>query len=149
MEVYKAKIYGKTRDYNNKSGNNLKPVSSMKNWKRFQVKSLVKPIATASNLKKRKISTDQHDFDELIEDCDSPIQDSDSYSPKSTKKRKVSRIQRELQNWSTALLADAKDREQAKERCRREIISESKAVTEAYKEMMGKLIEKLFYIFPY
>lgn len=58
-------------------------------------------------------------------------------------KKKMTRIQRELKDWSAALLKEAKVREEAKERRHREIITESKAAVETYKQIMEKLIDKL------
>jgi len=55
----------------------------------------------------------------------------------------VTRLQHELKDWSAALLADAKVREEAKERRHREAIAESKATINVYKDIMSKLIDKL------
>ena len=54
----------------------------------------------------------------------------------------MTRVQRDLKDWSTAL-ANAKVREEARERRHREVIAESKIAIDIYKEMMGKLIDKL------
>lgn len=59
------------------------------------------------------------------------------------KKRKMTRIQRELKDWSVTLLTDAKNREEARERRHKEAIAESKTAITVYKDMMQQLIDKL------
>lgn len=138
--------YMETKDHNNKSGNDPKTCKFYEDVEEvLGEKPYVKPVSLASNLNKRHItiinSKEQNDFDEIIEDSESSTSQSEEGLLK--KKRKTTRVERELKDWSAALLADAKVREEARERRHREVIVESKAAIDIYKEMMGKLIEKL------
>ncbi|KYN12390.1 hypothetical protein ALC57_15438, partial [Trachymyrmex cornetzi] len=60
-----------------------------------------------------------------------------------TKKKSKKEVQRELGEWSASLREDARQREQAKEQRHKELIAASDRAITAYKEMMGKLIDKL------
>jgi len=104
-------------------------------------KPCVKPITVASNLKRHSLeSYKQDDSDILNENSDSSIQNEE---PCKKKKKKMTRMEREFKDWSAVLLADAKTREEARERRHREAIAETKAGIDVYKKMMEKLIEKL------
>ncbi|CAL1680997.1 unnamed protein product [Lasius platythorax] len=138
--------YMETKDHNNKSGNDPKTCKFYKDLEEvLGEKPCVKPVSLASNLNKRHRtiinSKEQNDFDEIFEDSESSTSQSEEGLLK--KKRKMTRVERELKDWSAALLADAKVREEARERRHREVIAESKVAIDIYKEMMGKLIDKL------
>lgn len=108
-------------------------------------KPCVKPVSIASNLNKRQRVTfnfkELSDSNQVNEETSSSSTQNEEIPPK---KRKMPRIQRELQDWSAALLADAKTREEARKRRHQEAIAESKAAIDVYKEMMEKLIGKLW-----
>lgn len=138
--------YMETKDHNNKSGNDPKTCKFYEDLEEvLGEKPCVKPVSLASNLNKRHRtiinSKEQNDFDEIFEDSESSTSQSEEGLLK--KKRKMTRVERELKDWSAALLADAKVREEARERRHREVIAESKVAIDIYKEMMGKLIDKL------
>ncbi|XP_025157658.1 trihelix transcription factor GTL2-like isoform X2 [Harpegnathos saltator] len=145
--------YMETKDHNNKSGNDPKTCKLYEELEEvLGEQPCVKPITVASNLIKRKRADikakDPTYFEEMSEDYESPTEGEEG--PLSKKRqRKITKVQRELQDWSTALLSEAKSREEARKRCHRENMAESKAAMDAYKEMMGKLIDKLcFFVFP-
>lgn len=136
-----------TKDHNNKSGNDPKTCKFYEELEEvLGEKPCVKPVAVASNLIKRKRADikakDPTYLEEMSEDYESPTEGEEGPLPKK-RQRKITRVQRELQDWSTALLSEAKSREEARERRHRENMAESKAAIDAYKEMMGKLIDKL------
>lgn len=136
--------YMETKDHNNKSGNDPKTCKFYDELEEvLGEKPCVQPVAIASNLNKKRTSissTDQNDSEDMSEECKSTQNEA---SLQRKKKRKISRVQRELQDWSASLLADAKTREEARERRHKENISESKAAVDAFKEIMAKLIDKL------
>jgi len=137
--------YMETKDHNNKSGNDLKTCKFYEELEEvLGEKPCVQPVAVASN-RNRKIMRfkEQNDSEEVNKDSESSIQSMIQNQEFLRKKRKITRVQRELKDWSATLLADAKAREEAKERRHREVIAESRAVIDAYKEIMQKLIEKL------
>lgn len=133
------------KDHNNKSRNDPKTCKFCEELEEILgEKPCVKPITVASNFNKERIMAKnsfekQLYFKESNEESESSNQ-SEEVPPQ--KKTKMIRIQRELKDWSAALLVDAKAREEAKERRHREAITESKAAIDAYKEIMGKLIDK-------
>lgn len=133
--------YMETKDHNNNSGNDPRTCKFYEELEEvLGEKPCVKPVAIASNLnKKRAVSSEEQNDSEENEDSGSSTQT--QKTPK--QKKKMTRVQRELKDWSAALLIDAKTREEAKERRHKEIIAESKATVEAYKEIMTKLIDKL------
>lgn len=88
------------------------------------------------------ISKEPNNFEKINKDCESLIKSEEGPLQKQ-RERKMTRIQRELQDWSTALLAHSKSREEARERRHKEALAESKAAIDAYKEMMSKMIDKL------
>lgn len=137
--------YMETKDHNNKSGNDPKTCKFYEELEEvLGEKPCVKPVSIASNLNKRQRlafnDKELSDFDKINEETSDLSSQNEETPPK---KRKMTRIQRELQDWSAALLADAKIREEAKERRHQEAIAESKAAIDTYKAMMEKLIEKL------
>lgn len=100
------------------------------------------PLLLASNLNRKRIiinSKEQIDSEEIHEDSGSSTKTQEI----SKRKKRMTRVQRELKDWSTVLLADAKTREETKERRHREATAETKAAVETYKKMMTKLIDKL------
>lgn len=105
-----------TKDHNNKSRNDPKTCKFYDELEEvLGKKPCVKPIAIASNLKRTIVSTSStENSEDISEESGSATQNKASLSKK--KKRKMTRIQREFQDWSTALLADAKAREEARER---------------------------------
>lgn len=98
-------------------------------------KPCIQPVVLASNLKKRSLASSSQDSEMENES------DKDKCGQK--KKVKKTRVQRELGEWSTALREDAKHREEAKEQRHKELVAASDRAVAAYKEMMGKLIDKL------
>ncbi|KAL0098770.1 hypothetical protein PUN28_020726 [Cardiocondyla obscurior] len=137
--------YMETKDHNNKSGNDPKTCKFYEEIEEvLGEKPCVKPVSIASNLNKRQREVvnckELSDSDKINEETSCSSTQNEETPPK---KRKNTRIQRELQDWSAALLADAKTREEARERRHQEAIAESKAAINAYKEMMEKLIGKL------
>lgn len=130
--------YTETKDHNNKSGNDPKTCKFYEELEEvLGEKPCVKPVALASNLNRKRMAAE---IDEVNEDeNESSSSTSNETVPQ---KKKITRIQKELKDWSATLLADSKIREEAKERRHKEIIAE-KAAIEAYKEIMGKLIDKL------
>lgn len=136
--------YMETKDHNNKSGNDPKICKFYDELEDvLGEKPCVKPVAIASNLNKRKITLNDQDYNDEVTEDDDSAQSADGCLLKPAKKRKLSRIQRELKDWSATLLKDAQVREESRERRHKEMITESKAQTDAYKEMMAKLIDKL------
>ncbi|XP_071577461.1 uncharacterized protein [Temnothorax nylanderi] len=138
--------YMETKDHNNKSGNDPKTCKFYEDLDEILgEKPCVKPVSLASNLNKRHRtminSKEQNDFDEIFGDSESSTSQSEEGLPKT--KKKMTRVERELKDWSAALLADAQVREEARERRHKEVIAESKVAIDIYKEMMGKLIDKL------
>ena len=137
--------YMETKDYNNTSENDPKICKFYEELDEILGEKLcVKPIAVASNLNRKRMnisSEEQNDLDEINEDSSSSIQNENKAPQR--KRRKMTRLQQELKDWSAALLADAKAREAAKERRHRETIVEIRATIDAYKDIMSKLIEKL------
>ncbi|KYN04943.1 hypothetical protein ALC62_04177 [Cyphomyrmex costatus] len=81
-----------------------------------------KPVALASNLKKRSASTSSQNSDVENE------------SDKKCEKKKVrkTRVQKELGEWSASLREDAKRREEARERRHKEIVSVPDRAITAY-----------------
>lgn len=133
--------YMETKDHNRKSGNGLKTCKFYEKLEEILGETpTVKPVAIASNLKKRKIVVEEQNYFE--EDYDSPTQGEGSIV-REKEKIKMTRVQRELKDWSAGLLADAKIREEARERRHKEIIAASQIAVDAYKEMFRKLIDKL------
>lgn len=137
--------YMETKDHNNKSGNDPKTYKFYEELEEvLGEKPCVKPVSIASNLNKRQRVTfnfkELSDSNQVNEETSGLSTQIEEIPPK---KRKMTRIQRELQDWSAALLADGKTREEARERRHQEAIAESKAAIDAYKEMMEKLIRKL------
>jgi len=130
------KKYVKVKDHNKQSGNSPMMCKFFNEFEEvLGDKPYVQPVALASNLKKQSnISSSQ--------DSDTEDQSSKDESDGS-KKVKQTRVQRELGKWSTALREDAKQREEAKEQRHKELIAASDRAIAAYKEMMGKLIDKL------
>ncbi|KYN18239.1 hypothetical protein ALC57_09486, partial [Trachymyrmex cornetzi] len=126
--------YMETKDHNNKSGNDPKTCKFFKELEEvLGEKPCVKPIAIASNLNRKRTlsSKKENDFEKVNESSESSIQTQET--PK--QKKRMTRVQRELKDWSAALLADVKVREEAKERRHKEAIAESKAAIEVYKEV--------------
>ncbi|XP_036140288.1 uncharacterized protein LOC118645564 isoform X2 [Monomorium pharaonis] len=134
--------YTEVKDHNNQSGNDPKTCKFYEELEDvLGEKPCVKPVAVASSLNKRKMpSNSEGNFEEINEDSETSTQ---SEEIPYQRKKKMTKIQRELKDWSAALIADAKVREEAKERRHREAIAESKNVIDAYKEIMNKLIDKL------
>lgn len=136
--------YIETKEHNSKSGNNPKTCKFYDKLDEIlSEKPCVKLISVASNLKRYSLvvsSKKQDDSNVFNENSDSSTQNEE---PCKKKKKKMTRIERELKNWSAVLLADAKTREEARERRHREAIVETKTGIDVYKEKMEKLIEKL------
>lgn len=135
--------YMETKDHNNKSGNDPKTCKFYEELEEILgEKPCVKPVAIASNIVKRKLVVNSEGSEEINEDSESSTQ-----TEEIRKKRKLSKVERELKDWSATLLVDAQNQEEAKERRHKEIIAavqaESRAAIEAYKEIMGRLIDKL------
>lgn len=131
--------YMETKDHNNKSGNDPKTCKFYEELEEILgEKPCVKPVAVASNIVKRKLVVNSEHSEEINEDSESSIQTEEICG-----KRKLSKVQRELKDWTATLLVGAQNREGAKERRHKEVIAESRAAIEAYKELMGRLIDKL------
>lgn len=124
------KIHGNdNKDHNNKSGNDPKTCKFYEELEEILgEKPCVKPVSLVSNLNKRQRtiinSKEQNDFEKINEDSESSTNQSEDL-PK--KKKKMTRIERELKDWSATLLADAKLREEMRERRDTEMIAESKS----------------------
>jgi len=136
--------YMETKDHNNTSGNDPKTCKFYEELEEILGEKLcVKSIAVASNLNNKRIdktSEEKNYSEEINEDSSSSTQNEKTLQQK---RRKVTKLQHELKDWSAALLAVAKVREDVKEQCHREVIAESRATINAYKDIMSKLIDKL------
>lgn len=138
--------YTETKDHNNKSGNDPKTCKFYDELEDvLGDKPCVAPVAVASNLNitRTGLSSDKENDSEEIWNEESGSSPTQGNPKQYQRKKKMTRGQRELKDWSTALFQDAKAREEAKERRHREVITESKAAIETYKTMMEKLIDKL------
>lgn len=104
--------YTETKDHNNKSGNEPKNCKFYEELEEvLGEKPCIKPIALASNHRKRMAADSEKN-----EDANESSGSSTSNQEIPQQKKKMTRIQRELKDWSAALLTDARTRKEAKER---------------------------------
>lgn len=128
------KKFTKVKDHNKQSGNNPMTCKFYNELEDILGnKPSIKPVALASNLRKR--SEISHSDSEIENECSQ-----DKYSGK---KKKTNTVQNEVGTWFAALREDAKSREVAREQRHKEVIATSTQALTTYKEVMEKLIDKL------
>ncbi|KAK3931342.1 Zinc finger and SCAN domain-containing protein 29 [Frankliniella fusca] len=139
---YHRKEYNKTKDHNRQTGNAPKTCKFFEEFDEiFGDKPCVKPVSLASSSTKRPFPDTENSASKVGNECgsdsnsnpDSPDCEKNSAS---TRNKKKTRVQRELQDWAETFRADAQKREEARQKRHEEGLA-------AYKEIMGKLIEKL------
>ncbi|XP_066595452.1 uncharacterized protein [Prorops nasuta] len=134
------KRYVKVKDHNRQSGNSPMTFKFYEEMEEILGnKPFVVPVSLTSNLRKRTQVTGQQQSSDT-ENEDNP----DVYKPDTPKeKKRKTKVQKELGEWSVALREDARQRELAREQRHKELISTSKHAITVYQEMMKKLIEKI------
>lgn len=135
------KAYMAVKDHNSKSGNAPKTTKFYNELDEIFHKSLsVTPVVLASSRINRVISTLGNDSSgEISEEIET---DSDK-TEKNNKKKKKSKITRELESWSKTLREDAEKRELAREKRHEAIIAVQNKGIAAFTDVMNKLLEKL------
>ncbi|KYN14928.1 hypothetical protein ALC57_12868 [Trachymyrmex cornetzi] len=109
-------------------------------WAKIREKPCLKPIALASNLKKRchlavisknTSSTDTTNDTNNAEDSRVPI------------KKVKTRMERELEVWTKMVSEENRKRDEAKERRHKELLARQDKAREMYEQFMTKLLDKL------
>lgn len=141
------KIYVKVKDHNNTSGNDPKTCKFYDDIDDILGdKPNIKPVSIASNIRKRPLSTNSilnctdPDLNDFLLKCDPD--DADPYNNEPSKIKRP-RIKRDFDELSAGLRADAKQREEAREKRHKEMLKQSDKVIDSMKEIMQKVIEKL------
>ncbi|XP_020298830.1 zinc finger and SCAN domain-containing protein 29-like [Pseudomyrmex gracilis] len=138
-----TKTYKRIKDHNNQTG--VEP----KTCKYFEEldevlgeKPCLKPVALASNLKKRShsarsLSSVSSNADNTISDIDD-VTDSESKS----KKPKKTRMERELELWTKTISEENRKRDEMKEQRHQELLACQNRARKTYEHFMTKLLEK-------
>ncbi|XP_018403070.1 PREDICTED: uncharacterized protein LOC108779996 [Cyphomyrmex costatus] len=136
-----TKVYKRTKDHNNQTGVEPKTCKYFKELEEvIGEKPCLKPIALASNLKKRShlaviskntSSTDTTNDTDNVENSRVPI------------KKLKTRMERELEVWTKMVSEENRKRDEAKERRHKELLARQDKARETYEQFMTKLLDKL------
>lgn len=105
-------------------------------------KPCLKPVALASNLKKRSNSATS--LSSISSNADNTISDIDDVtdSKNKSKKPKKTRMERELELWTKTMSEENRKRDEIKEQRHQELLACQNKARETYEHFMTKLIEK-------
>lgn len=136
-----SKVYKRIKDHNNQTGVEPKMCKYFEELEEvLGDKPCLKPLALASNLKKRShlassLSSISSNTDNTTSDIDD-IEDSKGISKK-LKKRKT-HMERELEVWTKTMCEENKKRDEAKERRHQELLECQDKAREVYERFMMK-----------
>lgn len=142
-----TKVYKRTKDHNNQTGVEPKTCKYFEELEEvLGEKPCLKPVALASNLKKRSnsaasLSNTSSNTDNTTSDIDDK-ENSEGMSIKS-KKPKKTRMERELELWTKTTSKENRKRDEVKERRHQELLARQDKARETYEKFMTKLLEKL------
>lgn len=143
-----SKVYKRTKDHNNQTGMEPKTCKYFEELEEvLGEKPCLKPVALASNLRKRphlvaSTSSASSNTDNTISDIDDDIEESDKISVKS-KKRKKTRMEHEMELWMQTISEENKKRYKTRKRRHQELLKRQNKSRTTYKKLMKKLLEKL------